>query len=667
MEVKISALYHDSLLNCLVRVVQIDQPMSIIHLFACRDKIDECAMPFSLSLEEFNIRLKNESFVLEINDPYLQIIDEKDLKTKVIKLRDKAYTIVSSLVFREDLDILSYVLRNVLINKAKKEYNVSKPTLYKYLKKYWRNGMNANGLLPEYKNCGAPGKERESETPIEIRKLCQKGYKTFHLDKGYTIRTAYDETIRKFYKKSIHGKKFSWNVFWEHGRKPFLNSKTVKDFIGERDFQNNIRALKGRSLDMVTGPCQLYQIDSTTRDIKIVASYDPERFIGKPTFYVVKDVFTRANVGIYITLDPPSYIAGCNALYNAFSPKELLLKELGLSKKHLGWYSYFVPIEIVADKAEFFGPKSDMIVNNFEIRLGNTAGYMPWMKGDVEKMIDMVQKRTHDIFLGRGQVIKGNPRITKDTNLEATVTLEELYRITWIVANEYNNSHWIDSYPLSADMIREKVKKIPAEIHKWAIKKRLGVEKVISTDKLYFSLIDAKEVSQNRKGMHLNGQDFVPESDEAFTLWDDLLTSSSTEKVQLVYDPRNYKNIFWKYKNQFHKLRLRGVKDAAFENEWEAISAMGTYSEMRKKAQDIEQDVRNENNTEFENFFKEKDATRKRKTKNSKLARRIDRAIQHHHLEGPISSKSKNSRNAPVTQNRNVQSKYDSLIDKLNA
>jgi hypothetical protein len=264
-----------------------------------------------------------------------------------------------------------------------------------------------------------------------------------------------------------------------------------------------------------------------------------------------------------------------------------------------------------------------------------------------------------------------NPRLATDSAEEATVTLEELYEITWIIVNEFNNAHWIDDYPLSAEMVRDRVKKIPADIHRWAIANNLGKERTIDQRTLYLSTLESHPVTPNRKGFRLNKQDYVPIDPKAFDMFENAINETVVKRTELVFDPGNYRAIYWKRDGKFHKLRLRGENDAVYGNEWEVLSANELYNEMKKEAQSTEQDVRNENNEEIEGRINDKKATGKRKTKNSRAGKAVDRAAEQYKRTEPAEAEQSsvpspdNTKQTVVTAP--IQSYWDEFIDSINA
>jgi len=622
-------------------------------------------MPYSVSLEELN-RMLGEKNLTVVDDPYIRHVNENDLSPKEIAIRDRAFKAIENIV--NDWDVYHPVLRLKLVKAARKKFKISKPTLYKWLKKYWRNGLNLNALLPDFDRCGAPNKERKSGTLDAVRAIARKGFKEFVVNTGgdYSIENARIKTNTK-YKSELGGKKIQYHIFYLFGRCAFPDAPLRKAKVGDKKFDANERLLHGRSNDIVNGPCKLYQIDSTWRDIRIVSSLNPNQYIGRPTFYVVQDSWTRAVVGVLITLDNPSYIAAAHALFISFRSKEMLIQELNLGLEHLGWSNSFIPEELVADRAEFLGPKSDQIVKNLGIRLGNTAAYRPDLKGAVEKIIDLIQERARHLFEGKGQVSKEDgERTAKDTRLEATVTLEELYQITWIVVNEHNNFHWIDEYPLTSEMVRDGVKKIPAEIHKWGIEQNRGTERTRDEKTLWFNLMESKDVIPSRKGIRLNKQDYVPADEKGFAILENLICAPSVKAVQIIYDPRVYKNIYWVYNESFIKLRLRGKDDAQFTNEWEAVSNNETYNELKKESRELEEDQKVRNDSEIETIIsknREDQAKKKIVVSGSKSAKSLEREFNR---AGINNVPGEQNENKPTAADRPaVKRKQTKLLTKL--
>jgi hypothetical protein len=603
-----------------VRIIDINYREEIAWLFNCPKNMKDCHFPYSIPLADLGKMISEKHFEIT-EDYFLKNVDEKDLSKREIEIRDKGYNAICKIV--DTSDIFDPILRNKLIKHVRKITGISKKAIYKYLRKYWRNGMNMNALLPDWELCGGPGKERETGVNANTRRIIRKGYKEFVMGKKYPIKTAL-RYINKKYEEQLGGK-LDYYTFYLHGRSAFPEEELRRAKNGDKHFDANERLLHGRSNDINNGPCKLYQIDSTKRDIRIVSSLNRNQLIGRPTFYVVADSWSRAVVGVLITLDNPSYITACQALFVAFRPKDLLIRELGLGPEHLGWSNSFLPIELVADRAEFLGPKAENIIKNLGIRIGAVPAWRPDMKSACEKLIDLVEERVLHLFLGRGNVPPNDGhRTAEDTRKNATITLEELYQITWIVVNEHNNHHWIDEYPLTSEMIAAGVKKIPAEIHKWGIEQGLGVERVADVKTLWFNLMDSITAIPSRKGVRLNKQDYVPEGKVEFDLMQQLILAKTVKSIKILFDPRVYKNIYWVHNDAFIKLRLRGADDVQYNNIWEFQNTNEQYNKMKHEAKFAEADKMNENDEIIKDIIDKNKSDQEKVTKNSKAAKSLE-------------------------------------------
>jgi len=603
--------------------VHIDYHQDLVYLFECKSDLAKCGMPEQYPLDEVCDKFdKQEYFIIE--DKFFNTGEFEELSQREKNLVVNAYGIIRDIVASKNC--YSPDLRWKLIKKKLKF--ASKKVIYRHLKKYWRNGMCLMALAPAFANCGAPKQKRKSSITEDNQRKIIAHYKDYILRKNYTVRVAYSH----FLDANVELKGIiSESKYYRIGVNSTTKTKRKKAKNGERDFENNFRVLTGRSIDDIPGPCYLYQIDETTRDIKILSSYVKGQEIGRSTFYIITDVWSRAIVGILITLDNPSFDTASQALLYAFTDKRILYKRLGLEDYELGWSSCFLPKEIVADKAEFFGPKSEMIVKNFNLRLGNTVGYRPIQKGNVEILIDIVQERVVHLFRGNGQVYKqGEVKTSKDSSLEAKIILEDLIKITLITVDEYNNKHWIEDYPLSEEMINDLVKPIPAELHKWGIKEGLGEEKVIDEKVLWLKFLGSKMLRPDKDGFRLNRQDYVVKDEKYKPLYQEVYLGKKKQEIR--FDQRNYKKIFWVYKNEFIELRLRGKKDCQFKNEWDAKHTNLTYNELKKEQQALEDEVRTKNDSLFKSMIQDSQSTIRNQIKNSKQAKSIERELNHKNL-----------------------------------
>lgn len=650
------------------RVLSTDYEAGLIDLFQCHNRIKDCVLPFSRPLEEIHELITNNKFQLEESDPFART-HKPSSSSRFLEITKQTKAFFDVLEKYPIEDLLVETLRWQIIKEGAKIAKISIVTGFKWIKKYFNYGMTECSLDPNYERCGAPGEERNSGTPQKYRKYIIQGYKRFHLDKALPLKNAWRATKRKF-KKQFEGFKLPEHVFRFLGERKYPIAIRQELRLNWKEYQNNHSLLRGRSNDIAEGPCVVYQIDSTVRDIQLVSSFDKDQFIGKATFYIVSDVWSRAIIAIYITLDNPSYISAANALYTALTDKTALYERVGLDLKHLQFNTRSLPVEIVADRAELLGPKADAIIKNLKIRsIGNTKRYSPIQKGNVEKLIDTVQRRVESTFLERGQVLKDNgKRGAKNTQEEACITLKQLIKITLITVDEYNNNHVIKDYPLTADMVKDKVNKIPAELYRWGIRKKLGRERHADQKKLWYSLLEQKEISASKRGViQFNKQKYVPIDKGQQKIIQQHVLRFPGQKFAIAFDPRNYKNVSCLYQGMIIPLRLLGKDDVLYENEWEVIGSNTYYSQQDKELQEKEESVREINDEAIENIINEnyygKDSP-KRKTKGASSAKSLERAINREAITDNSISKTKTV--SKTVKSPKQKSKWLNTLKKAN-
>ncbi|UUZ47932.1 hypothetical protein LP420_33510 [Massilia sp. B-10] len=121
-------------------------------------------------------------------DPYLVQADPDDLPASHLQLQARAWEIVSTLVTQEPA--IYQPRRGGMVLRHAQLHGVSYPSVYRYLRRYWERGQNANALLPDYKNSGGRGKTR-SVNPAVKRGRPRKG-------EGHPGMNACDDVRRNF-------------------------------------------------------------------------------------------------------------------------------------------------------------------------------------------------------------------------------------------------------------------------------------------------------------------------------------------------------------------------------------------------------------------------------------------------------------------------------------
>src|ERR1035441_2177027 len=108
---------------------------------------------------------------------------------------------------------------------------------------------------------------------------------------------------------------------------------------------------RGKATDNVYGP-GFFEIDATHFQVQLVSRLSKGKLVGRPTVYLIVDIFSGAVVGYAVTLENPSWATAALALYNCFSDKAAVFERLGLPYETKDWPCHELPNVLRADRAE---------------------------------------------------------------------------------------------------------------------------------------------------------------------------------------------------------------------------------------------------------------------------------------------------------------------------
>jgi hypothetical protein len=491
---------------------------------------------------------------------------------KAIADKDIAWNIIKDIVNREP-DIYFDNPRGKLINEVMQKHKISKPSVYKYLRKYWQRGKVPNALLPDFSNCGAkgqskqnknkngrPGKYKELVSKVviteDIKKIFRYILQKYYLNqKKNQLPYAYKMMLREFYLK---------DTYYENGEEKvilmdteeipsinqlryFLKSEySPKQItiprIGKTKYEQLYREMMGNSTSESFGPGSRFQIDATIADVYLISEYNADWIIGRPVVYLVVDVFSRLIAGMYVGLEGPSWIGAMMAIANTSSDKQIYCKEYGIKITKEQWPCEHLPQKLLADRGEFEGYNVERLTNAFNLVPENAAPYRPDWKGIVEKYFDVIQRRVKPLL--PGYIEKDfRERGAKDYRLDAKLTLKEFTKIMIAEIIYHNNHHLIKDYPRNKDMIADEVMPIPIQLWNWGIKKSSGKLTYYPPEQIKLNLLPHDIATVTEKGikykkMHYSCDKAMKES------WFSAARIKGTWNVDIAYDPRNMSIIY---------------------------------------------------------------------------------------------------------------------------
>ncbi|MRB11100.1 DDE-type integrase/transposase/recombinase [Bacillus thuringiensis] len=555
------------------RVLWIDEGSIVGYLI---DIFDEGAWP----IED---RMKNlyDGFVsgrfLKVEAPNLiPVIAYEDLTEKDILLRDKAWDMIQEIVKKEP-GIYKRAERGKLIKELLEQKDVSNKTIYKYLKRYWQRGKVKDGLLPDYKNCGNKGSEKNwgvsktgrprkrnstgiNVTP-EIKQLFERAVKNYYFPNlENTLTHTYKMMIRKsFQADTRYQDGVKYTVIQEENNIPTIRQfrywfnkrygteEIISSKYGRKKFERDHRAILGSSSFEVFGPGSRYQIDATKANVYIVSRYNSDWVLERPTVYYVTDVYTHLIAGFYVGLESPSWIGMMMALLNATINKKVFCEKYGIHITEGCWPAAHLPEIVLGDRGELEGFNVNHLVQGLNVTVENNPAYRPDWKGIVEKLFDTSQEKIRPFL--PGYVAKDWGRGAKDPRLKAKLNIEQYTKIIINFILHYNKNFYIKDYIRDTDMIVDDVKPTPIELWKWGIKNRAGKLRVVHPDIMKFYLMPRGVATVTAKGIRFQKMLYSCET-AMQNSWFTTARTKKSWKLDISFDPRNMNNIYIHTKNE---------------------------------------------------------------------------------------------------------------------
>ena len=556
------------------------------------------AFPVVIALAEIEKLVLAEK-LKRTDDPYLflqMLSPEKG--SKEVQKRDKNFEVIKPLVY----DSLFYVpkIRAKYIKAILDEGLVSKPYLYKLIRKYWQRGQIPNALLPDYRNSGSKGEKR-------IAKEKKLGRPRVHTPgTGALIDDATEKIFRIVIDKYLL-KEQSFSLAFAHRRLKLLydqyfpntpeSEKPTKRQLGyfyEREYshaeklianfpdtiyQKDIKPLTSTATMQAPGPGSRYEIDATIADIILVSDTDRNQPVGRPVLYVVVDVFSRFIVGWYIGFENPSYVAAIQALHLAMIDKNEFLRQQDSETESVHWPIPGLPEALLADRGELLGHQIEGLESSFRVRIENTPPYRGDAKGIVERNFRTLQTEFKPFAPGlvTGKTVK--KRGGRNYWLDGKLTVSEFTEIIVSSIIMRNFVDKISKYDRSKDMPVD-LPSIPVQLWNWGLQHRTGRLRKADTESVRISLLPRDQATVSENGICLFGLYFSsPEVLESGWMHRSN-NSNRPDKVTVAYDPNDANEIYLFYKSgslEHWGCRLtdlsREFRDCSFWEVWNKQNA----------------------------------------------------------------------------------------------
>lgn len=675
-------------------------------LFAYVNIEANLAVPVLDSIVAIEAEIEKNNIV-EIVDPFLQLVEEDNLSDTVRKRRDDNWNVIQQYWEPRKIELINRSTRMNVFREISETQNISLMTVRRMFSRFWQRGMTPNACILDYENSGAPGKEKSFNVKTgrpristskdgslginvddKVKKQFEVGRDKYYRNKQKkSLHTVYLEILEDFYSMTVKEDGKSKRILQSTANVPtykqfyywFKKNENlgidIKKREGEKNFELTSRPILGDSRMEAPGPGYRYQIDATPSNLHIVSETDRNKIIGRPVIYSIIDVYSRVITGVYVGLESNSWNGAMMTLDSMIADKVDLCAEYGIPINKEMWPSSQLPEIIIADRGEMKGHGIENLIKNFKVAIENTAPYRGDYKGIVERLFGTITDKL--ISFLPGAIMKDfRKRGDRDYRLDAKLTLREATKIVLLIVLEHNLGS-IDQYPLTPDMIRDNVRPIPLEIWNWGIANQKGCLRKV--DQLTFRLgILPREIAVISRGAVIFHKLRYGASE---LLMENKHLQFDKKKVEVVYDPRNLRNIYMLQPNGKNILLNLLEKDIVYGSfTLEDVLETNKKSSILKKSADEEQlAISVQLNHEIKNIAKaatnttnqqlNSNLSKTKKLQNIKDNRAKEKAIQRE-KESLISSGNNNEKLAEIIKLPNVSvedntEETESMIDLI--
>lgn len=420
-------------------------------------------------------------------------LEFEDLSPADRKIAQQRYTMIASAV-----SVLEDVKqRNLMLENSSKQFGISKQTLRSYLCTY---------LVYQDIAALAPKHSKGKELTQDQKNMRWALNKFFYTRNQNSLPTAYTMMLKAKYCDD-YGKLLpeypSFNQFRYFYRK---HRKMENYFIsrdGIKDYQMNNRPLLGDGVQEFAPSVGTAMLDGTICDIYLVN--DKGQLIGRPVLVVACDANTSMCLGYSLSWQGGTYSLQ-NLMLNILENKVALCERMGIHITVDQWDVYQLPGIMVTDGGSEYKGKTFEQIAELGVSLIHLPPYRPELKGQVEKLFDLIQKSYKDVLKGKGVIMPDfQERGSHDYRKDAVLTLEEFERIVVRCIIHYNCERVIKTYPYTPEMLESNVKPYANEIWNWKVENDIGTNLIsVSNKDLILTLLPRTNGKFTKYGLKAN-------------------------------------------------------------------------------------------------------------------------------------------------------------------
>lgn len=266
------------------------------------------------------------------------------------------------------------------------------------------------------------------------------------------------------------------------------------------------RGERGSAVDNVPGP-GFFEIDATHFQIQLVSQVTKSALVGRPSVYLVVDVYSSVITGYALTLENPSWAVAALALYNAFSDKAPVFERLGLPFVSSDWPCHELPNMLRADRAELVSNMGHEFPAS-GIRVEVTPSMTPVAKGTVEGKNSELKHSYKGRFNLPGLFSKYRKRRESDGKRQGALNLLEFERILVEIIMDLNRRA-VKASRLPPDAFQEP-SRVASRVgfYEWALEARPGFTRTMGPNFVYEHLLTKGRGTVTTDGIKFDGEVF---------------------------------------------------------------------------------------------------------------------------------------------------------------
>lgn len=349
----------------------------------------------------------------------------------------------------------------------------------------------------------------------------------------------------------------------------YRNHKKLETYYisreGIKSYQRDHRPLTGGTIQDYASFVGMAMFDATVCDIYLVN--EAGQLVGRPILTAAVDGYSGLCVGYFLSWEGGVYSLR-NLVANILDDKMEVCIKHGIETTHEQWPSSKLPSVFITDLGTEYTSGTFEQITELGVTVVNLPAYRPELKGNIEKLFDLVQDAYKPYLKHKGVIEpdfqeRGAPDYRKD----ACLTMKEFEKIILRCILYYNCETVLKSYPFTLEMLTSGIRPYANEIYQWGIHAGNVSLIDVSKEQAMLTLLPRTEGVFSRKGFKVNGLRYHAEGFKERYL--------RGGKAMAAYNPENSNSVWLVEKGRYTEFSLI---ESRFSNKTlEEVTTMKAY------------------------------------------------------------------------------------------